>query len=142
MRGGIMMVCFLFALPLFAAIGHDVYLAYGHQEDVMAIEEPPKLTDLTWMLVNYTPGVYDWVQQNTSQSMRDHVIVPLLRMKTVIVGALPLAILGIYLLIARFLGLAPYGDRKLFSFGDRGKKGYSFKGLQKEQKRMKYKRKK
>ena len=142
MRGGIMMVCFLFALPFFAAIGHDVYLAYGHQEDIMAIEEPPKLTDLTWMLVNYVPSAYDWIQQSTSQSMRDNIIVPLLRMKTIVASALPLALLGLYLLVARLMGLAPFGDRKIFSFGGGGKKGYTFKGLQKESKRVKYKRKK
>ena len=134
MRGGILTVCFLFALPFFAAVGHDLYLAYGEQ-DMLTIEEPPKFTDITWMLVTYSPETYDWIQNSTSVSTRKSIVVPLLRMKTAVAGALPLATLLIFLLITRLLGLWPFSDQPLF--GGLGKKAeYSFKGTKKDAKKV------
>ncbi len=138
MRGGILTICFLFSLPLFAAIGHDLYLAYGHEE-VLVIEEPPKLTDITWMLVTYAPDAYDWLQQSTSEATRETIVVPLLQLKTIVASALPLATLLIFLILSKLLGLWPFTDRKLI--GRKDKSDYSFKGLTKDKKAMRYKRK-
>ena len=138
MRGGILTVVFLFSLPFLAAVGHDLYLAYGN-EDIMAIEEPPKFTDITWMLVTYMPDTYDWIQQSTSEHTRDVLVVPLLRLKTIVAGAIPLATLIIFLCVTKLLGLWPYTDRKLI--GRKDKSDFTFKGLTKEGKKVRYKRK-
>lgn len=138
MRGGIAFFCFLFALPFLAAAGHDIYLAY--EDNGLSLEEPLKVTDLTWMLVTYTPDLYDSIQQSVSAETRDAVIIPLLRMKTMVFAALPAITLYIYLIITKLLGLWPFSDRTLFNFGSK-KKGFAFKSSDKEKERVRYKRK-
>lgn len=142
MRGRLFFVCFLFTLPLLAALGHDIYFAYNNNETGISIDEPFKLTDITWMLVTYAPDFYDWLRESVSQSTWQNILVPLMSQKTAFIAAIPAVLLYGFLIIAKFGGFWPFSDKPLFQRDDR-KKGYAFKGegINKKRDQMRYKRK-
>jgi len=138
---------FILLIPFFFALGHDVYLNYFSDdtkiEKIKALEVEPKgfnTTDFGWVWVNYSKESFDLTRNNVSTETWRNVVSPLLKMKTMLVGAIPYFIGLVYLLLAWIIGIWPFAHLNRFkSFG--GSKGKS-KGVYKNAKasRTKYKR--
>lgn len=82
---GVRFVCFLLALPLLAALGHDAYVyyesAYQKGENL-----PFRLSDIGYIWKTYSPGTLELVKQSVLEDTWKGWVVPLLELPSVLVG--------------------------------------------------------
>lgn len=137
---GFAILGFLLALPAFAAIGHDIYLAYNNTN--MEGVDRFYFSALGWILTEYSPETYDFLYDGSDEETWNNFIDPLLKQKAVVVGAAPFAIFALIVGSMRILGLGPYEGQGLKITGSKKrKKGkYSFSS-EEAHKKVKYKRK-
>lgn len=133
---GLSILCFLLVLPIFAVLGHDIYVTYKDQD----YSKTMMFSDVGYLWTRYEPDTYKWAQNNVDQATWDNILTPVLEQTSVIIAAIPAIVVFSILIVLRLLNLPPFtsdvsvtkGHRKgRFSFGS----GESGKG------RMKYKRK-
>jgi hypothetical protein len=125
---GIVVLCFLLVLPIFAVLGHDIYVTYQDQD----FTKPMMFSDVGYLWTNYEPDTYEWARKNIDPGTWEHVVTPFLEQTSVIMAAVPALVVFTLLLILRLFKLPPFapevkvkkGHKKSdFSFGsgDRGK---------------------
>jgi hypothetical protein len=128
----------LLVLPI-AAIGHDLYLAYG-QTGTLDLEQPFKLSYVGWLLQNYAPDQFAQAREVVPADTWSLLIRPILESPTVLAAAVPSAILYAISIVTyiydRVRSLAPVSAR---SRGQHNEGKVTIKN--KELAKVKYKRK-
>lgn len=132
---GISLLCFILVIPIFAVLGHDAYMSY-HSED---FTKPMMLSNVGWLWSNYLPDSFQWVQDNVSKETWLYRIVPLIKIKSVIVAAIPALVTFTILILLRIFNLPPFRDEVRGS--KRNKTNFSFSDGQGKRGQIKYKRK-
>jgi len=119
MSGNVKIVCFLLLIPFFAAIGHDLYLAYfddpAKVAKIEALQIDPKdyqVSDAGYLLKEYAPGFYDSARQSIGEETWLRYIDPVLQQYTFVVALVPAVLFYLYLLFAFVLGLPPFATGK------------------------------
>lgn len=109
--------CFILLIPFLAAIGHDIYANYYKNEEnrakIEAMEIDPSTyqgSDLGYLLVTYTPELYENSKVALGQENWTAWVDPVLQLYTWIVALIPLAVFLTWLLIARIFDIWPYAD--------------------------------
>jgi hypothetical protein len=100
----LMVLCFLFTLPLLAAIGHDVYYAY--QQNPAAIIQAFQFSDLGWLWLTYAGDSYHSVRDMIDPGLWKKFIGPVLEQKSIVVAAVPALIC--YVLFFTFKIFKPF----------------------------------
>jgi hypothetical protein len=121
MSQSIKLACFLLLLPFFAAIGHDIYVNYygdpdkaaetsQQLENLQLDPETYQASDLGYLLVNYTPGLYDGAKASVGDENWVRFVDPVLQQYTFAIALVPAVLFYLYLLIARVTHLPPFKD--------------------------------
>lgn len=120
MRGKLFLLTFIFLLPAFAALGHDLYIAYGANEEkleqLQALDINPgqfHLSDIGHLWVVYAPDSLNDVRSNVSLSTWENFIAPLLEQTAVIVALVPVILLHFINAIMWMLGLGAYAGSRV-----------------------------
>lgn len=110
--------CFLLLIPFLAVMGHDIYANFlASEEDISRLESlnlDPKsyhASELGYLLVTYTPGLYENIQSLSDIKIWFTWIDPLLRLYSFVVALIPFVLFVTWLLIARITDLWPFKDR-------------------------------
>jgi hypothetical protein len=133
---GIPILCFLLALPVLAALGHDIYITYQDQDFTRAM----MFSDVGYLWTHYEPGSYKWAQDNIDKATWDSFLTPLLEQSTVIIAAIPAVIVYSLLLILKLLNLPPFSDGVRVGKGHK-KGNFAYSNTDKSKGRFKYNRK-
>lgn len=134
---GLSVVCFLVALPFLAVLGHDVYVTYQDQD----LTREMMFSNLGYLWTSYGPESYKWAQDNIDKATWDSILVPVLKVRSVLATGVPAALFYALLGILKLLNLPPFSDgTRRFGHGPK-KAGFSFKSTDPEKGRFKYKRK-
>lgn len=134
------LLLFILALPALAALGHDIWLAYNNT--AYDIAERFYLSDLGWVWKEYSPESMEWAKFAFEPTTWQTYIDPVLEQKTVLIGAVPLIIALITIIVFKIFGYGAFEGQGLFTPRIRKSKNtdFSFEGEQKKA-RTKYKRK-
>lgn len=97
----LVVLCFLFTLPLLAAIGHDVYYAYQSPQG-LSLEQPFQFSDLGWLWITYAGDSYHSVRPMVDPETWKKFIGPVLEQKSIVVAAVPALICYALLVIFKF----------------------------------------
>jgi hypothetical protein len=139
---GVFLFCFLLALPVLAAAGHDIYKTYmAFEEGDWAFGQPLRFYEVGKLWVDYGPETYDWARENIEPERWESYVDPVLRQPALLVTALPAGISYAALIILKLLGLWPFSGSGLFKGKSKEKKGFAFGGTDKKSGPIKYKRK-
>jgi hypothetical protein len=130
---GLVILCFLLALPPLAVLGHDVYLAYYGPD--MKPDHAIQLSDVGWLLKTYTPDAHQWLVDNTDKDVWDKYVGPLLEQTALFVALPPFLLAAFITLVIKLVNWRPAGGGKF-----KGKKSGIAFGEEKGGK-TKYKRK-
>jgi len=125
---GIVVLCFLLVLPIFAALGHDIYVTYQEQDFTQRM----KFSNVRYLWSNYEHDTYEWAEKNIEPETWSNLVAPVLDQKSVIIAGVPALVIFSLLLILRLFQLPPFapevkvkkGHKKGdfgFGSGDRGK---------------------
>ena len=98
------------ALPALAALGHDIWLAYGKEFDYT---KPIRLSNLGWLWQVYHGETYEWARENINPDSWKNLVEPLLLQKSVIVGLFPVAIYVAFKAVTWIFGLGEFQGRGL-----------------------------
>lgn len=133
-------LAFILALPAFAVLGHDIYMAYNNT--ALDVGERFYLSDLGWLWVKYEPNSYNFVIESTDPEIWNNFIDPILRESALYVALVPLAILLGVVFVLKLFGLGVFEGQGIFAPRIKQKKGgdFSFSGRG-GKKQAKYKRK-
>lgn len=135
-------IFFLLCLPAIAALGFDIWLAYGENMD---FSKPLELSAVGWLWVKYAEDNYNVIRDSIDPATWASFIKPVLSQKLVTVALLPVYIAVPVMLVMKTFGLGSYeGNGWLGGGGLRKKnrKGYSYDADLGDgpRKQMKYKR--
>lgn len=115
MPSGVKLFLFILALPLIAAVSHDVYLNYFSSPEKIAEVKRMRIdadgfemTALGWVWIEYSSGTYEMMRSNVSEETWKTTIVPLLKMKTIIVSVVPITTGVLITLLLWLFGLGPF----------------------------------
>jgi hypothetical protein len=134
MRGYTFLLSFL-ALPVLAALGHDIYITYQDQN----FDKAMMFSNVGWLWTHYHVDTFGFARENMSPANWHTFNVYVLEQKTILVAAVPFIVTAVILAILRILNLPPFRDSgSLVSFK---KKGFGFGSGDKKQGRFKYNRK-
>lgn len=125
---GIVVLCFLLVLPIFAVLGHDIYVTYQEQDFTQRM----KFSNVRYLWSNYERDTYEWAEKNIEPETWSNLVAPVLDQKSVIVAGVPALVIFSLLLVLRLFQLPPFapevkvkkGHKKGdfgFGSGDRGK---------------------
>ena len=146
MPSSVKLFLFILALPFIMAVAHDAHLNFMSTPEKMnefksLRIDPDKFeaTAIGWIWTQYSPGTYKMAQDATSEDTWRGYIVPILKMKAIIVTLAPFVI-GVFItLILWLFGIGPFKHLNRFkSF--KAKKEYSVYSNEKTNK-VKYGRK-
>lgn len=135
---------FVLCLPALAAIGFDIWLAYGETRD---FSKPLELSSVGWLWVKYAGDNYNTMRQTIEPETWASIIKPILSQKMVTIALLPVFIAIPVLLVMKTFGWGSYEGNGLFkarSFKKGGKgKGFTYQADMGDgpKKKMKYNRK-
>lgn len=134
---------FVLCLPAMAAIGFDLWLAYG---ETMDFSKPLELSSVGWLWVKYAEDNYNLMRESMDPATWASFVKPILSQKLVTVALFPVYIAIPVLLIMKTFGLGGYQGNGLISgisSPSKGKKGFSYDADlgDKPRKQMKYNRK-
>lgn len=115
MSDGAKLWCFLLLIPFFAAIGHDLWANYyatpEQKTRLEAFEIDPAAyqgSDLGYLLVTYTPGLYENARTLIGEAFWVKWIDPVLRLYTFVVALVPFLLFAVWLLISRIFDIWPF----------------------------------
>lgn len=134
MRGYTFLLSIL-ALPVLAALGHDIYVTYQDQD----LNKAMMFSNVGWLWTHYHAESFDTVRKSMSPENWHRLNVYVLEQKTILIAAVPFIIAAVILAVLRVLNLPPFQDAG--SMGKFKKNGFSFGSGDKKQGRFKYKRK-
>jgi|GEM_PF-1221584 len=143
MRSFLYLLCFLLILPPMAAAGHDFYRAYNENRQQLPLAEPFEQSDLGWLMVHYTPTLYNVAVDSIDKETWKTHIYPLLLKKAWIVLSIPAAFVCGLVLLLRLFGIWPFNGMGLLVKGrvhDNYSSTYDFDS-DRPKKRTKYSRK-
>lgn len=138
---GMYLIGFVLALPPLAALGHDLYLAYGQEGTAIDLEQPFHFSDIGWLWKTYALDSFDSMKESVDPQTWQNWIRPVLEQTAVVATGLPFAIFFATMLTLKVMRSGwialQMGGKKLTG------KGYSFNdgGGDKKQAKLKYKRK-
>lgn len=119
MSGGIKLFCFLLLIPFFAAIGHDVYVAYysdpAKVAKLEALDIDPQdyqVSDAGYLLLQYAPNFYEDARVTVGEEKWVKYFDPILEQYTFVVALVPAVLFYLYLLFAFVLGIPPFSSGK------------------------------
>lgn len=101
MRGAAFLGFFL-VLPPLAALGHDLYRAYG-EETPIDISNPFELSETGWLWQNYSPDTWRIAKAGFEPETWSAYIVPLLKMEAAYLAAIPALIFFAVLLALKLV---------------------------------------
>lgn len=131
----------LLCIPAIAALGFDLWLAYGENMD---FNKPLELSSVGWLWVKYAESNYNMIRDSIDPATWASVIKPILSQKLVIIALLPVYIVVPVMLFMKIFGFGRYEGSGWFSDGARkkGQKGYTYDADLGEgpRKKMKYTR--
>jgi hypothetical protein len=130
---GLHLLCFILFLPLAAAVGHDLYMAYNANQAGSPVAF--QLSDLGWLWTTYAPENFQWVKSNADSDFWVRYIDPILEQPAALVAAVPFVLSLIAVIAGKFVAT---GQGLFFRRGSDG--NFSFREGE-EKKRAKYKRK-
>lgn len=133
---GLSILCFLLVLPIFAALGHDIYVTYQDQD----FSKTMMFSDVGYLWTNYEPDTYQWAQKNVDQDIWDKYLTPLLEQTSVLVASVPAVVGFSILLILRLFNLPPFASDVTVKKGHQ-KGRFSFGSGERGKGKMKYRRK-
>lgn len=117
MSDGVKLWFFLLLLPFFAAVGHDLYASYYVPEEqrarVEALDIDPsvyQISDFGYIFVTYTPEYYENARAAVGEEKWTSWVDPVLRLYTIVVALVPLALFVVWLLIARIFDIWPFSE--------------------------------
>ena len=126
---------FVFMIPFLGALGHDLYVTYKDQD----FAKPMMFSDIGYLWTTYEPTSFEWTKQNVEPSTWTGFLTPALEQTTVVVTGIPVALIGLLMLLMKFIDFSTLMASKKPGRG----KGFAFKGgLDKKQQKFDYKRKK
>lgn len=106
---------FFLLIPAMAALGFDLWLAYGQTMD---FSKPLELSSVGWLWVKYAEDNFNMMRQTIDPESWGMYIKPLLSQKLVTVALLPVYIAIPTLLIMKIFGLGGYeGSGLINGFG-------------------------
>jgi hypothetical protein len=115
MSDGAKLWCFLLLIPFFLAIGHDLWANYYSTPELKTRLESFEIdphayqgSDLGYLLVTYTPSVYESARTMIGEGFWVRWIDPVLRLYTFVVALLPFMLFAIWLLISRIFDIWPF----------------------------------
>lgn len=126
---------FILAIPVIAALGHDIYITYHDQN----FNKTMMFSDVGYLWTHYSPETYDWAKKNLSQKTWSNFLTPFLEQMTLLIAAIPLITFGSVLGFLKLCGLPPFRDAKVMRGHKKGQ--FGFGSGDKKQGRFKYKRK-
>lgn len=134
---------FVLCLPALAALGFDVWLAYGQTMD---FSKPLELSSVGWLWVKYAGDNYNNFRQTIEPETWTSFVKPVLSQKLVTVALLPVFIAIPIVLLMKVCGLGAYEGKGLFktrSFKGKPGKGFTYQADLGDgpKKKMKYNRK-
>lgn len=131
----------LLCIPAIAALGFDLWLAYG---ETMDFSKSLELSSVGWLWVKYAEDNYNMIRDSIDPSTWVAFVKPVLSQKLVTVALLPVYIAVPILLVMKTFGLGSYeGNGWLSGAGiKKSKKGYAYDADlgDKPRKKMKYNR--
>lgn len=115
---------FLLCLPAIAALGFDLWLAYGENMD---FSKPLELSSVGWLWVKYAEDNYNVIRDSIDPSTWTGFVKPILSQKLVTIALLPVYIAVPTMLVMKTFGLGGYeghgwlrgikrGDQKGFTY--------------------------
>ena len=138
---GTFLLGFLLTLPPLAALGHDLYLAYG-QTDEIDITQPFHLSDVGWLRQKYSADTLRIAKSGFDPSTWQDYVLPILKTDAVIAAGIPAAIFFITVLTLKVMRSGAFAIKMGAGGGHRAKKGGDFgHGAERKAAPMKYKRK-
>lgn len=133
------LLLFILVLPFLAALGHDLYISYGENQDYMnnIATKEMMFSDVGYLWTTYEPDSYNWVRGDLDEESWKTFVAPFLEQTTVIVTLIPPAILMVIMLLIKFWDnlavlVKTGGKKKSFKYND---------GSNKKAARFNYKRK-
>lgn len=141
----LVLLCFFLGLLPAAVLAHDLYLAYqeAEQAHVQFGAKPINFTDVGWLWVQYNPESYDWVRSTIDPQVWKGMVDPILQQTALIVTTIPFLVFLAVLVLFRLFKDMPFivrmrtaGRQKTARGG-----GIAIQGLEKQKKKINYKRK-
>lgn len=137
MRSGFFMLCFLLALPAFAALGHDGWKLYQHYEEKKEIKVD--FSDVGYLWETYSKDTYDMARAEVKPETWTALVAPVLSQTSALVGLFPAALTFVMAIILKLFNKGPFGDTVRVAKGQK-KGSFEYKGLEEKKTRMKYKK--
>lgn len=134
---------FVLCLPAIAALGFDIWLAYG---ETMDFSKPLELSSVGWLWVKYAGDNYNTMRQSIDPDSWTNFIKPILSQKLVTIALLPVFIALPVVLVMKTFGLSGFEGNGLIkprNFKKGNGKGYTYQADLGDgpKKKMKYNRK-
>lgn len=139
---GTSLLGFLLVLPPLAALGHDLYLAYGKTEEI-DISAPFHLSDLGWLWKTYSGDTLRIAKASFDPATWQDVVLPVLKTDAVLAAGLPALIFFVTILTLKVMRSGAFAIKMGAGGGGKMKKkggdfGY---GADRKAAPLKYKRK-
>lgn len=116
---------FFLSLPALAALGFDLYLAYGETLD---FSKPLELSSVGWLWLTYSEETFRTFKESIDPGLWEVLIKPIMSLKTVVAALFPIYIALPIVLLRKMFGWGPYqGNGWIKSGKSRGSKGFSYK---------------
>lgn len=96
---------FLLCIPAIAALGFDLWLAYGENMD---FSKPLELSSVGWLWVKYAESNYNMIRESIDPATWTGFVKPILSQKLVTVALLPVYIAVPIMLVMKTFGLGSY----------------------------------
>ncbi len=116
---------FFLSLPALAALGFDLYLAYGETFD---FSKPLELSSVGWLWLTYSEETFRTFKQSVDPGLWETFIKPVMSLKTVVAALFPIYIALPIVLLRKTFGWGPYQGNGWIKLGkSRGPKGFAYK---------------
>lgn len=133
---GIFLLCFILAIPAFAALGHDIYLTYQDQDFTKTM----MFSDVGYLWTTYSPESYAWAKDHIDPGTWEVFLTPFLEQTTVLIALIPAILTFIIAMLLKIFNLPPFAQSAKAGKGPKGK-NFSFGSGDRNQGQFKYKRK-
>lgn len=116
---------FFLSLPALAALGFDLYLAYGETLD---FSKPLELSSVGWLWLTYSEDTFRTFKESIDPTLWGIFVKPVLAQKTVVAALFPIYIALPIVVLRKAFGWGPYQGNGWIKLGkSRGPKGFSYK---------------
>jgi hypothetical protein len=131
------MLCFLLALPAFAALGHDGWKLYQHYEEKNEIKVD--FSDVGYLWQTYSKGTFEMAHTEIKPETWTAFVAPVLSQTSAVVGLFPAALAMMIAFVLKLFNKGPFGDTVKVAKGQK-KGSFEYRGLEEKKSRVKYKK--